>query len=423
MNWVGVLILAALAAELLLITLADFLNRRSAGTEVPADFRDVYDPERYCKAQAYLAANTRLGWFKRLFDTLALLLFWFGGGFAALDGWVRGFGWGPIPTGLAFVGVLAGVKMALGLPFGLYATFAIEARFGFNRTSAAVFWADRAKGLGLALVLGGPLLAALLAFLLYAGDHAWWGCWFALTLFMLGLQLAAPVWILPLFNRFEPLPEGRLRQAILAYARGIRFPLDNILVMDGSRRSGKSNAFFTGLGRHKRIVLFDTLVKRHSVDEMVAILAHEMGHFKKRHVDQALVIAVLHAGVMCYLLSLGLSCPALYAAFFLETPSVHAGLVFFGILYAPLEFLTGLALGALARRNELVADRFAVATTGSKAAMISALKKLSAHNLANLSPHPLYVWLHYAHPPVTQRIAAIEASRNSRLSGWDSKTS
>jgi STE24 endopeptidase len=422
MNWIGVLILAGLAVELLLNTLADFLNLRSAGAEVPADFRDVYDPERYCKAQAYLAANTRLGWAVRGFDTLVLLLFWFGGGFGVLDGWVRGFGWGPIPTGLAFVGALAGLKLVLGLPFDLYATFGIEARFGFNRTSAAVFWADRVKGLGLALVLGGPLLAALLGFLIYAGDHAWWGCWLALSLFMLGLHLAAPAWILPLFNRFQPLPEGRLRQAILAYARGIRFPLDNILVMDGSRRSGKSNAFFTGLGRHKRIVLFDTLVKRHSVGEMVAILAHEMGHFKKRHMDQALVIAVVHAGVICYLLALVLSCPALYAAFFMETPSVHAGLVFFGILCGPLEFLAGLPLRALARQNELAADRFAVATTGNKEALESALKKLSAHNLANLSPHQFYVWLHYAHPPVTQRIAAIETIRDPRLFGWDPKT-
>jgi STE24 endopeptidase len=408
MNWIAGLILAALTAELLLNGVADFLNLRSAGGEVPAGFRGFYDPDRYRQAQAYLAANTRLGWALAVFDALALLLFWFGGGFGILDGWVRGFGWGPVPTGVAFVGVLVGLKMLLSLPFSLYATFGIEARFGFNRTTAAVFWMDRVKGLGLAVVLGGPLLAALLGFLQYAGPHAWWGCWLAITLFMLGLQLVAPVWILPLFNTFNPLPDGQLRQAILAYARAIRFPLSNVLVMDGSRRSGKSNAFFMGLGKHRRIVLFDTLVRRHSVAEMVAILAHEMGHFKKRHIGQNLIIAVLHAGVMCYLLSVFLSCPELYAAFFIEAPSVYAGLVFFGILYAPLGFLLGVALQALSRRNEFAADRFAVVTTGSKPAMVNALKKLSAHNLANLSPHPFYVWLNCSHPPVMRRIAAIE---------------
>jgi STE24 endopeptidase len=408
MNWIAGLILAALTAELLLNGVADFLNLRSAGGEVPAGFRGFYDADRYRQAQAYLAANTRLGWALAVFDALALLLVWFGGGFGILDGWVRGFGWGPVPTGVAFVGVLVGLKMVLSLPFSLYATFGIEARFGFNRTTAAVFWMDRVKGLGLAVVLGGPLLAALLGFLQYAGPHAWWGCWLAITLFMLGLQLVAPVWILPLFNTFNPLPEGQLRQAILAYARAIRFPLSNVLVMDGSRRSGKSNAFFMGLGKHRRIVLFDTLVRRHSVAEMVAILAHEMGHFKKRHIGQSLIIAVLHAGVMCYLLSVFLSCPELYAAFFIEAPSVYAGLVFFGILYAPLGFLLGVALQALSRRNEFAADRFAVVTTGSKPAMVNALKKLSAHNLANLSPHPFYVWLNYSHPPVMRRIAAIE---------------
>jgi STE24 endopeptidase len=408
MNWIAGLILAALTVELLLNGLADFLNLRSAASEVPAGFQGFYDPHRYRQAQAYLAATTRLGWALAVFDALALLLFWFGGGFGILDGWVRGFGWGPVATGVVFVGVLVGLKAVLLLPFSLYATFGIEARFGFNRTTPAVFWMDRVKGLGMAVVLGGPLLAVVLGFLQYAGPHAWWGCWLAITLFMLGLQMVAPVWILPLFNKFEPLPEGQLRQAILAYAGMIRFPLGNVLVMDGSRRSRKSNAFFMGLGRHRRIVLFDTLVRRHSVAEMLAILAHEMGHFKKRHIGQNLIIAVLHAGVMCYLLSVVLACPALYAAFFMEAPSVYAGLVFFGILYAPLEFLLGILLQALSRRNEFAADRFAVATTGSKPAMINALKKLSAHNLANLNPHPLYVWLNYSHPPVMRRIAAIE---------------
>ena len=225
---------------------------------------------------------------------------------------------------------------------------------------------------------------------------------------MLFMQYIAPTWIMPLFNRFEPLPPGELRDAILAYAKDIGFKLDNLFVMDGSRRSTKSNAFFTGFGRHRRIVLFDTLIEKHSVEELVAVLAHEMGHYKRRHILKHMLVSIGQTGLLFYILSIFISHPGLFAAFYVEEVSVYAGLVFFGMLYAPMDSLIGMALQALSRRHEYQADAFCVETGGNGSALISALKKLSVDNLSNLQPHPFYVFLNYSHPPVLQRIAAIE---------------
>jgi STE24 endopeptidase len=225
---------------------------------------------------------------------------------------------------------------------------------------------------------------------------------------MLGVQYIAPTWIMPLFNRFEPLPAGQLRDAITQYAASIDFALDNIFVMDGSKRSTKSNAFFTGFGRHRRIVLFDTLIENHSVDELVAVLAHEMGHYKERHILKNLIVGMLQAGIMFYLLSFFISYPGLFKAFYMDQVSVYAGLVFFGLLWAPLDGIIGLGMQAVSRHHEYAADRFAVETGPNGQALVVALKKLSVDNLSNLQPHPLYVFLHYSHPPVLNRIEAIE---------------
>jgi STE24 endopeptidase len=213
---------------------------------------------------------------------------------------------------------------------------------------------------------------------------------------------------MPLFNKFTPLDDGELRESIFAYARSVKFPLDNVFMMDGSKRSTKSNAFFTGFGKNRRIVLFDTLIEKHSVEELVAVLAHEMGHYKEKHILKNFAIAILQSGVMFYVLSLFISYPGLFKAFYVEEVSVYAGLIFFGMMYAPLDGVMGLALGALSRRHEFAADRFAVQTTGKPEAMIQALKKLSVHNLSNLQPHPFYVFLNYSHPPLLKRIEAID---------------
>jgi STE24 endopeptidase len=409
MNAIALIILATLLADLTLNVLADRLNLKNLHTELPKSFENIYDAERYRQSQQYLRAHTRFGWVAAIFNLVVLLVFWFAQGFALLDAWVRAFELGPVYSGLIFIGSLLLIKGLLSLPFSIYSTFGIEARFGFNKTTPATYGLDLLKGLLLAVLLGTPLLAAILAFFEYAGPHAWWYCWIGVTLYMLVVQFVAPAWIMPLFNKFTPIEEGELKSSILAYAKGIDFPLENVYQMDGSRRSTKSNAFFTGFGRHKRIVLFDTLIQQHTVKELVAILAHEMGHYKKKHIRQSLILGILQTGLMLFLLGQFITYQGLFDAFYMPRQSVYAGMLFFALLYAPIDFFMGILMQVRSRHNETAADQFAAQTTRDPESMISALKKLSVHNLSNLTPHPFYVFLNYSHPPVLQRIQALSS--------------
>ena len=414
MNAIAFIILATLLADFTLNVLADRLNLKNLRTVLPKSFEDIYDADRYRQSQQYLRAHTRFGWFTSVFNLTVLLVFWFAKGFALLDTWVRALALGPILNGLIYMGILILMKGLLSLPFSIYSTFIIEARFGFNKTTPATYILDLLKGLLLAVILGAPLLAAILAFFEYAGSHAWWYCWIGVTLYMLTVQFIAPAWIMPLFNKFTPLEEGELKSAILKYAKGIEFPLENVYQMDGSRRSTKSNAFFTGFGRHKRIVLFDTLIKQHTVKELVAILAHEMGHYKKMHIRQSLILGILQTGLMLFLLAQFITYQGLFDAFFMPQQSVYAGMLFFAMLYAPIDFFSGILMQLRSRHNETAADQFAAETTRDPESMVSALKKLSIHNLSNLTPHPFYVFLNYSHPPVLQRIQMLS---NPALAG------
>jgi len=408
MNIIAFIILLAIILDFLLNGLADYLNLKRLRNEVPEPFKGLYDPDRYRRSQQYLKVNTHFGWIAAGFEVVVMLGFWFGKGFPLLDQWVRSFEFGPVISGLIYMGILVIAKGLLSLPFSVYATFVIEERFGFNQTTWTTFLLDLAKGVLLAVLLGMPLLAAVLAFFEYAGNNAWWFCWIAVTLYMLGVQFIAPTWIMPLFNKFTPLDDGELKSAIFAYAGSINFPIENVYVMDGSRRSRKSNAFFTGFGRHRRIVLFDTLIKQHTTAELLAVLAHEMGHYKKRHIFQGLALGILQMGIVLYLLSIFVSYQGLFDAFYMPQKSVYAGMIFFGMLYSPLGFFIGLFMQMLSRKNETEADRFSAETTRDPGAMVAALKKLSMHNLSNLLPHPLYVFLNYSHPPVLERIRALQ---------------
>jgi STE24 endopeptidase len=407
MNFIAVIILVTIVANTALHFGADILNLKVLGRKLPEDFKDVYDETQYQKSQAYLRATTRFGFITEAVNLLVLLLFWFLGGFARLDLWVRSLEWGPVPSGLVYIGLLALVYSLLMQPFSLYSTFVIEQRFGFNKTTGATYVSDLAKGLGLAILLGLPLLAVILAFFEYVGTWAWLYCWIGVTGYMLVIQFIAPTWIMPLFNRFTYIEDGDLKEAILAYARSIDFSLKNVYVMDGSKRSGKSNAFFTGFGKNRRIVLFDTLIEKHTTRELVAILAHEMGHYKKHHIIQSLAIGICQMGIIFFLLALCLSFQGLFDAFYMNQTSVYAGLIFFSMLYSPIDFFMEIFMQGRSRKNEYEADRFAVQTTGDPEAMAMALKKLSVHNLSNLMPHPFYVFLNYSHPPVMERLRAI----------------
>lgn len=408
MNVYGAIILAALLSEYALNVAADLLNLRNLRSDLPEAFADTFDEDEYASSQAYTRARTRFGLLRSTVGVVVLLTFWFTGGFAWLDGLVRGWGLSPIVTGLCFIGLLVGAQGVLSLPFNLYSTFVIEERFGFNETSLRTFVLDRLKGLALGVAIGGPLLAALLWFFRQTGPFAWVYAWVTVTVVMLLLQYVAPRLLMPLFNDFEPLPDGELREAILDYAASVNFALDDIYVMDGSRRSSKSNAFFTGFGGNRRIVLFDTLVEEQSVDELVTVVAHEMGHYKRHHIPQRMAISVLQTGVLFLLLSIFLQVEGLFAAFYVEQMSVYTGLVFFGLLYTPVDLLLSVPLQAWSRRHEYEADAFAVETTGRPDTFISGLKQLAASNLANLTPHPFYVTLHHSHPPLQERIRQIQ---------------
>ena len=410
MHVIAVLILGFIFVQLVLGIAADVLNLKHLETELPREFKDVYDDERYNRSQQYLKINTRFGWITGGFDLVLMIVFWFAGGFAWLDNLARGFGYGPIVTGVIYIGILMLAKTAISLPFGVYDTFVIEERFGFNKTTWKTFAADLVKGLLLSFALGIPLLAGILAFFEYAGSYAWLACWITVTCYMLIIQFIAPTWIMPLFNKFDPLEDGELKSAIFDYARSVRFSLQNVFVMDGSKRSAKSNAFFTGFGKNKRIALYDTLIARHTTSELVSVLAHEIGHFQKKHIIKAMIMGIVQAGLMFYLLSLCLSYDGLFAAFYVEEKSVYAGMIFFGLLFSPLDFFLSIIGSMISRKNEYEADRFAVETAQNPDAMVSALKKLSAHNLSNLTPHPLYVFLNYSHPPVLSRLKGIKGN-------------
>jgi STE24 endopeptidase len=409
MNAIAAAVLTSLLLEFFLRLLADGLNLKAWQAEVPETFRGSYEPERYRKAHAYLRARTRFGWCSGGVWLAATLVFWFGGGFGFVDHGVRALGLGPVPSGLIYVGAIALLRGVLSLPVRVCSVFVIESRFGFNTTGWKTFSLDMIKTALLSLAMGVPLLAWVLWLFEHAGPFGWFYCWVGVSLFMLCLQFLAPRWILPLFNTYAPLEAGDLRSAIQDYARSVRFPLENIFVMDGSRRTTKSNAFFTGFGRHRRAVLFDTLLASHSTSELVGVFAHEVGHFKKHHITTSLALGVLQTGALIYLFSRVVSSAELFHAFGVEQPSVHAGLVLFAVLCAPLDFALGVILNALSRRRELEADRFAVETTGDRRSLAQALRKLSARHLANLTPHPFYVILHYSHPPLIDRIRAIHA--------------
>lgn len=407
MNIYGTIILATLLIDFSLQLLADWLNLRALQDTIPTEFQDTFDSDRYRKSQQYLQVNTRFGLFTSTISLVTTLAFWFAGGFNYLDILVRGWGFSQLPTGLLYIGLLLLLKMIVSLPFTIYDTFVIESRFGFNKTSVATFITDRLKGIILAVMIGAPLLAVILLFLEKSGQQAWIYCWLISTVVTLVIQFVAPTWIMPLFNKFTPLAEGPLKEAILNYAGSVKFPLENVFVIDGSRRSSKANAFFTGFGKHRRIALFDTLIERHDTSELVAILAHEIGHFRKKHILKNLAVGIIHMGFMFYLLNLFIGKPELFAAFYLDQPSLYVGLILFGLLYSPVEFLLGIILQFISRKYEYEADAFASRTTGNPEALVRALKKLAANNLSNLSPHPLYVLLHYSHPPLGQRIAAL----------------
>jgi len=408
MNAIAVVILIALVVKFAVETAGELLNVRASNAPPPPDLADIYKPADYARSQAYLRAATRFRLVERSFQLAVVLAFWLAGGLNWLDAVVRGWGLPSLATGIIYITIVVLAYSLLSLPFDVYGTFVIEQRFGFNRATRKTFAGDIMRGLLLGAAIGLPVVAGLLALFQYVRGYPWLYAWAAAAAFILLFQYIAPTVIMPLFNKFTPMASGELRDAILKYAASARFPLTNIYVMDGSRRSTRSNAFFTGFGRNRRIALFDTLIAQHTVPEMVAILAHEVGHYKKRHIIQSTVLTILQMGLVMALLSGILSGTGTYQAFLIQQPSVYAGLVILVFIYPLVDFVLSAGMMAISRRHESEADVFAVQSTGDREAMSSALKKLTATNLSDLTPHPFYVWLTYSHPPLRQRLETIK---------------
>lgn len=402
------IILATLIIGYALDLIADWVNLKNLSTDMPEEFKGTFDEESYKKSQEYEKTRTKFGQVSSTFSLIVLLAFWFLGGFNWLDSVVRVYFDSEIWRGLVFIGALVVANTIISLPFSIYSTFVIEEKYGFNKTTPKVFVLDMLKSLGLTIAIAGPILAAILYFFQAFGDWAWLMAWGAVVLFSLIAQYLAPTLIMPLFNKFTPLEEGELRDSIFKYAESVDYPLKNIFVMDGSKRSTKSNAFFTGFGKNKRIALFDTLIKKHGADELVSILAHEIGHYKKKHILIGTIISFVHTGILFYLLSIFLDAQGLYEAFFMDSMSIYAGLIFFGLLYSPIELILSILMNIVSRKNEFAADRFAIKTTKKKEPFVKAMKTLSRHNLSNLTPHPFYVFINYSHPPVLERIRSAE---------------
>lgn len=406
MNWLPIILLIYLLGSLL-DRILSWLNMRHHQRELPTELADYMDAEAYAKAYDYHRTNFRFGLLRSGLSialTTALLA---SGGFGWLDEQLRQFTEHAIWLPLLYFGVLFILSDLLSLPFSWYQTFTIEEKFGFNKTTPRTFWLDKLKGYVLTIVLGGLVMGILLWLVAELGEGFWLWFWLFISLFTLFMNVFYTSLLLPLFNKLTPLETGELREKIETYSQQVRFPLDNILVMDGSRRSAKANAFFSGLGKQKKVVLFDTLVEKHSQEELVAVLAHEVGHYKKRHIVLGYVLSVLQTGLVLFLLSLFILSPDLSLALGAETYGIHLNLIAFGILYSPISLVIGLMMNLLSRKNEYEADAYA-AETYAAPPLREALIRLHTDSLANLTPHPWFVFFHYSHPPLLSRLAALK---------------
>lgn len=391
--------------------IATLLNLKTFPASPPPELDGLMDQEKLDKARSYLSTNARFGIIQSIFSLVVLLGFWFCHGFPFLDNLVRSYSENEIVTGMIFLGILFIAQNLISLPFDWHETFGIEEKFGFNKSTPKTFILDRMKGLFLAALIGLPIIAGIL-WIFQEVPNAWIWAWAFVTAVQLLLTYLAPTFILPLFNKFTPMPEGELRTKIEELGTSCGFPLEGVFIIDGSKRSTKANAYFTGFGKHKKIALFDTLVDKSTTPEILAILAHEIGHFRLGHIKQRLFVGILQMALIFFLIGLatdknGTFARLLHDAFFVDKISTHTGLVFFSILLEPASKLLTVLANAWSRKHEFEADAYAAQSTGTPEALATALKKLSSDHLSHPAPHKLRVVLDYSHPPLLQRLQAL----------------
>lgn len=407
-NTYYIIIIGALLFEYILSTVSSVLNMNSITESVPEGFQDHYDEDKYSKSQAYLKDKTRFGLLSGAFSLILTLVVIHSGVFGDLDSFVRENASNSIIAGLIFFGILFIINDIINLPFALYSTFVIEEKYGFNKTTYQTFVIDKLKGYGLTIVFGSLIMIPVLYFFNTYGSNAWWIAWGLITVFIIAVQPLFVNVIAPMFNTFTPLEEGELRTSIENFAKKVNFPIGRIDVMDGSRRSAHSNAYFSGFGKSRRIALFDTLLDKHSTEEIVSVVAHEVGHYKKKHIVTGTALGILETGFMLFVFNYFITDLELFKVFGVEKASSYCGLIFFGMLYSPVSLLTSIFTTAMSRKNEFEADAYALETTKKEEPLVSMLKGLAASNLSHLTPHPLMVFLSYSHPPVSERIKAVK---------------
>jgi len=400
-------IIGIILFDYILNQILDLLNAKNQKFLLPDDLKGIYDEEKYLKSLKYEKTNYKFSIIINTFNLILILGFIFFSGFAFIDNIARSFSSNPILIALIFFGIMVFVSDIIHIPFNIYDTFIIEEEFGFNKTSPKTFVLDKIKGWIVGAIIGGGLLALFVWFYNSTGKYFWLYAWALFTAFMLLLTMFYTSVIVPIFNKLKPLEEGELKNEITEFCKSTDFKLDNVFIIDGSKRSTKANAYFSGLGKKKKIVLFDTLIERLSKEEIVAVLAHEIGHYKKKHTLVSLIISVIQSGITLYILSFFVGNPILSNALGVKEASFHVGLITFGFLYSPISMIIGLLMNIFSRKNEFAADRFA-AENYKGIHLQEALKKLSVNNLSNLTPHPVYVFFNYSHPPLLQRLKFIE---------------
>jgi STE24 endopeptidase len=402
------IIISILLVQFIIEAVLEHLNAKHYTDAVPSELSDVFDKEEYQKSQEYKKTNYRFGMVSAVFSLCLTLMFLIFGGFDWVDAIARDFSDNPIVIALIFFGIIMIGNDIFTTPFSYYHNFVIEEKFGFNKSTRKLFWADKIKGWVMMVLLGGGILALIIWFFQWAGTHFWIYAWTLIAVFSLFMNLFYSKLIVPLFNKQTPLAEGSLKSKIEAYAKKVGFELKNIFVIDGSKRSTKANAYFSGFGKEKRITLYDTLINDLEEDEIVAVLAHEVGHYKRKHIIFNLSASILLTGFTLFILSIFINNPELSLAIGVSQPSFHAALIGFGILYSPISEITGLVMNAMSRKFEFQADDFAKKTFAPKP-LITSLKKLSKNSLSNLTPHPAYVFMHYSHPTLMSRIQNLKA--------------
>lgn len=396
------IIIAILLINFVIDQILDYINAKRFGNPIPSELQDVYDDAEYKKSQAYKKERYKFGVLSTSVSLIATLLFFFLDGFAFVDGIARAYSSNEIVIALVFFGIIMLASSILSAPLSYYSTFVIEEKYGFNKTTKATFFMDILKSWTVGAVMGGLVLGAIIWFYQTTGTNFWLYAWGLVTLFSVFINLFYARLIVPLFNKQTPLEDGSLRSKIESYSSKVGFTLDKIFVIDGSKRSTKANAYFSGFGREKRVTLYDTLINDLNEEEVVAVLAHEVGHYKRHHIIINLFTAIITTGFTLWLLSLFINTPLFSEALNVSEPSFHIGLVAFGVLYAPISALTGLMMNYLSRKFEYQADDYAKNTYAGEP-LITALKKLSKNSLSNLTPHPAYVFVHYSHPTLLQR--------------------